>query len=336
MKFKIQIISFLFISIFSSAQSDTSKKELHPSNTYTIYFDGYLKSDFSKPSKNNRTSFTNSDKSLELGIASIKIDHVSSNFSSTLDLGVGKRAQEFSYNDNGLATVVKQAYLSYAPIRGLKITAGKWATHFGYELLDATSNRNYSMSYGYTFSPFFHSGLKTEIALGGKWALMMGIAQPTDFVIASSSNKVFIAQLSSATKFDQLKGLINFMSTKDKSQFEIILNGAISSSVSINYDGTKVWKQANTWSSNALYINYDPNTKLGFTVRSEYFNDENNLVGVGTSIFQNTLSANLHFYKWTIIPEIRLDNSNNKIFINSNNNLNQYAGNFIIAAVYKI
>lgn len=169
MKFKIQIISFLFISIFSSAQSDI-------------------------------------------------------NFSSTLDLGVGKRAQEFSYNDNGLATVVKQAYLSYAPIRGLKIIAGKWATHFGYELLDATSK----------------------------------------------------------------------------------------------------------------YINYDPNTKLGFTVRSEYFNDENNLVGVGTSIFQNTLSANLHFYKWTIIPEIRLDNSKNKIFINSNNNLNQYAGNFIIATVYKI
>jgi hypothetical protein len=43
----------------------------------------------------------------------------------------------------------------------------------------------------------------------------------------------------------------------------------------------------------------------------------------------------VHFNKLTIIPEIRFDNAKDKVFFNKNNNLNQYAGDFIIAAVYK-
>ena len=75
-----------------------------------------------------------------------------------------------------------------------------------------------------------------------------------------------------------------------------------------------------------LYIHLSYNT---------HFNDTKNAVGVGSSIFQNTLSANIHFAKLTLIPEIRFDNAKDKIFFNTNNNLNQYAGNFLVAAVYK-
>jgi hypothetical protein len=122
---------------------------------------------------------------------------------------------------------------------------------------------------------------------------------------------------------------------KDKSQFDLVLIGIVSPTVAINYDGTITTNAGKSWSSNALYVNYDPIAKLGFTLRSEYFNDVNSVVGVGTSIFQNTLSANVHFNKLTIIPEIRFDNAKDKVFLNKNNNLNPYAGDFIIAAVYK-
>jgi len=113
------------------------------------------------------------------------------------------------------------------------------------------------------------------------------------------------------------------------------LNGVLSSQLGINYDGTIANISGSNWTSNAVYVNYDPSSKFGFTLRSEYFNDTKNAVGVGTSIFQNTLSANIHFSKLTLIPEIRFDNAKDKIFFNNNNNLNQYAGNFLIAAVYK-
>ena len=334
MKSKILLPVFLFMSILSKAQTDSTKAPTS-STSYTIYFDGYYKNDFSKQSTNNKTSFTNSNQSLQLGMASIKLDHTKGNFTGTLDLGLGKRAQEFSYNDNGVAQAIKQAYISYAPMSGLKITAGKWATHIGYELLDAYSNRNYSMSYAFSYGPFFHTGIRADIALGGKSALMIGFAQPTDFVSNASPDKMLIAQFSTSSKNDVLKAFLNYQGGKDKSQFDLVLNGVVNSQVAINYDGTIANIGGNNWTSNAVYVNYDPSAKIGFTLRSEYFNDTKNAVGVGSSIFQNTLSANIHFSKLTLIPEIRFDNAKDKIFFNSNNNLNQYASNFLIAAVYK-
>ena len=335
MKSKTILTVFLFMSLLSNAQSDTSAKAPEAATTYTIYFDGYYRNDFSKQSTNNKTSFTNSNQSLQLGMASIKIDRTNGKFAGTLDLGLGKRAQEFSYNDKGVAQAIKQAYLSYAPMNGLKITAGKWATHIGYELLDAYANRNYSMSYAFSYGPFFHTGIRADIALGGKSAMMIGFAQPTDFVSTDSPDKMLIAQFSTSSKNDQLKAFLNYQGGKDKSQFDLVLNGVVSSQVGINYDGTIANIAGKNWTSNAVYVNYDPSAKIGFTLRSEYFNDTKNAVGVGTSIFQNTLSANIHFSKLTLIPEIRFDNAKDKIFFNNNNNLNQYAGNFLIAAVYK-
>ena len=330
--------SILFLSILSflavHAQNESTKAN---TTIYTVYVDGYFKSDFAGYKENNKTSFTNYNRSFQLGMVSFKVDKsFSDKFTGTLDLGVGKRAQEFSYNDKGLATAFKQAFVSYAISPKVKLSAGKWATHVGYELLDATSNRNYSMSYGFSYGPFFHTGIKADISLGGKSAMMIGIAQPTDFVSSSSPDKVIIAQFSSASANDQLKGYLNFQGAKGKSQFDLVLTGVVSPTFAINYDGTIATNAGKSWSSNALYVNYDPIAKVGFTLRSEYFNDVNSVVGVGTSIFQNTLSANVHFNKLTIIPEIRFDNAQDKVFFNKNNNLNPYAGNFILAAVYKL
>lgn len=326
---------FLLTSLISSAQTDTIAKAAVANTRYTIYFDGYYKSDFSNKATNNKTSYSKVNQSLQLGMASIKLDHTLGNFATTLDLGLGKRAKEFSYNDNGLAQVIKQAFVSYAPNSIIKFTLGKWATHFGYELTDAYANRNYSTSYGFSYSPFYHAGLRADISLGGKSAMMVGFVQPTDFTFSSSPYKMFIAQLSTISKDDNLKAFLNYQGGHDKSQIELILNGVVSSQVGINYDGTIAHLGGNNWTSNAVYLNYDPTAKFGFTIRSEYFNDTKNLVGVGTSIFQNTLSANIHFSKLTLIPEIRFDNAKDKIFFNTNNNLNKYAGNFLIAAVYK-
>ena len=39
---------------------------------------------------------------------------------------------------------------------------GKWATHVGYELVDAYLNRNYSMEYMFSYGPFFSYRLKSR------------------------------------------------------------------------------------------------------------------------------------------------------------------------------
>ncbi len=68
----------------------------------------------------------------------LKYDHTWGKAGVTVELGFGRRAQDFSYNDGtanpyfSLANVV-QAYVFYNITDKIKLTAGKWATHIGYE-----------------------------------------------------------------------------------------------------------------------------------------------------------------------------------------------------------
>lgn len=343
---KILAGTIAFASFISAqAQTDSTKKA---TTTFTGSVDGYYRYNFADAAgkTNNFTSFTNSQSSFELGMASVKVDHSIGKVSATADLGFGKRAQEFSYNDLSTMVALKQLYVSYAVSDKFKLTIGKWATHVGYELLDAYANRNYSMSYGFSYGPFFHTGLKADISLGGKSAIMIGVANPTDFSSTVSGNKVAIAQFSTASKSDKFKLYLNYQggSTGTKSgfnQMDLVINGVLSSKLSINYDGTIATTKSNdvknSWSSNALYLNFDPTSKFGLTLRGEYFDDKKSVSAgaFGSSIFATTLSASFKIDNLTIIPEFRLDNGSNSIFYKSAGGLTKSTSGFLLAAVYK-
>lgn len=333
----------------SSVKAQTDSTKPAPATNFTFSVDAYYRADFANKLSNNKTSFTNSNNSFELGMASMRVDHSFGKISATADLGFGRRAEEFSYNDgaasdgkNGILTLaaVKQAYISYAPSSAIKFTIGKWATHIGWELLDAYANRNYSMSYGFSYGPFSHTGVKADISLGGKTALMIGVANPTDQATTLSSTKFALAQLSTGTKDDKFKAYFNFQGAKDITQFDLVLNGIISDKFNIAYDGTVQSVKAGStesWSSNALYLNFDPTPKFGLTVRGEYFDNKKGASSAPQAgIFAATLSANFHIDNLTIIPEFRLDNANEEVFLKSDGLTGtKSAGCFLLAATYK-
>lgn len=331
----------LGITLNAMAQTDSAKKA---TTTFTGSVDVYYRYNFNEPKigTNNLTSFTNSINSFELGMASVKIDHTIGKVSATADLGFGKRAQEFSYNDVGTTlTTVKQAYVSYAPSDKLKLTFGKWATHCGWELLDAYSNRNYSMSYGFTFGPFFHTGLKADISLGGKSALMLGIANPVDYVSAPGPSKYIIAQFSTGSNNDKLKAYLNFHGGTGLTQFNLVVNGTLSDQWSIVYDGslnsTKIGTTHSGWKSHAVYFNYDPTSLFGMTLRADYFDDRklSPLLAGGKNVFAATLSGNIKIDNLTIIPELRLDNAATAIFTKGTGLGTKNTASFILAVIYK-
>lgn len=353
--FKKTLLSAIAMAaIVAVSAQDSTKKGI----TISGSVDAYYRFDFAGKG-NNKTSFTNSNNSFELGMATIKLDHSIGKVSATADLGFGRRAQEFSYNDgsgllytggavgNQVSTLaaVKQLYVTYAPSDKIKFTLGKFATHIGYELVDAVANRNYSMSYGFSYGPFFHTGLKADISLGGKTAFMIGVANPTDFSTNTSPYQYLISQLSTATTNDKLKIYLNYQGTSSPSfklsQVDLVVLGVISNKFAINYDGTiqsrKVGNvSSESWSSNALYFNYDPSSKFGLTLRGEYLSDKTDLLGIGgNNIFIPTLSANIKIDNLTIIPEFRLDNAKNAIFSKSNGTATTSASQFILAATYK-
>jgi hypothetical protein len=341
---KKNLATALTMAIIGSASAQDSTKKAAPL-VISGSVDAYYRYSFedSKTSTNNLTSFTNSKNSFELGMATVKLDHTVGKVSATADLGFGRRAAEFSYNDAGSLASIKQLYVSYAVSDKVKLTMGKWATHVGYELVDAIGNRNYSMSYMFSYGPFFHTGLKADIGLGGKSALMLGIANPTDFSTTTSSMKMVIAQFSTATKDDKLKAYLNYQGGSSPAtkinQVDLVLMGAISPKFSINYDGSlyslKSGSVTNSWFGSALYFNFDPTDKFGLTVRGEYFGDKKAVTTVGTDIIAFTVSGNIKLGPLTVIPELRYDNGKLEKFEKNNGNPTKSAASAILAAVYK-
>jgi hypothetical protein len=359
-KFPVSLIGILCLSGSAYAQDTTATS---PKPTISGSVDVYYRFNFANPKSgntNNLTSFTNSQNSFELGMATIRADHSFGKASVTADLGFGRRAQEFSYNDgeesaglNGFVSLnsVKQLFVSYAVSDKFKLTMGKWGTHVGYEVVDAYLNRNYSMSYMFSYGPFFHTGLKADIALGGKTALMVGIANPTDYSTTTSSSKWIIAQLSTASKSGAVKAFLNYQGGKydiksTLNQVDLVVTGTVSSTFSVGYNGTVQMRKPNggknyNWWGSAVYLNVDPTSKFGLTLRGEYLSDKSTKNGVGNSvlgfnanIFATTLSANFKVDKLTIIPEFRFDSASETLFEKNDGTGSKSTATVLLAAVY--
>ncbi len=354
---KIFFTAITLCSLFAANAQDSSKKV-----TYSGSLDGYYRKDFANKLANNKTSFTNSINSFELGMASLKIDatELSGKVSATIDLGFGRRAEEFSYNDgeinaakNGFVSLtnIKQTYVTYAPNSKVKFTAGKFATHVGYELLDAPLNRNYSMSYMFTNGPFFHTGVKADIT-AGKVAFMLGLTNYTDQTTTTTSTKNLIAQISGASKNAKLKYFINYSGfggapsganpsgLKSLNQFDVVLTNVFTDKFSLGYNGTVQLRTPTSgtngnWIGNALYLNFDPSAKLGITIRSEYISDSKLVYFTTKNIFANTISFNFKVGALIIIPEIRMETANSNYYLKTNGTATKGAANALLAIAYK-
>jgi hypothetical protein len=322
--------------------------------TISGFVDAYYRYDFSQNVSNNRTSFTNSHNSFELGMASLKLEHTMGKVGFVADLGFGKRAQEFSYNDNGTITqAIKQLYVTYSPKDWLKFTMGSWGTHVGYEVVDAPANRNYSMSYMFSWGPFFHTGLKADIT-AGKSGFMLGIANQTDFKGSPEGAKKFVLAQYSFAASDNVKFYLNYVGGQGydsvkSNQIDLVASAKLSDKFGLGFNGTVVNKKLATkdsdedtksWWGSALYVNFDPSATIGFTFRTEIHDDKDQLAAMslaseGASIWANTLSMNIKAGPLTFIPEIRFESASNKVYYDKDGASLTSNTSALLAAIYK-
>lgn len=305
-----------------------------PATTFAGSADAYYKYDFSNID-NSLTSFTNSHNSFELGMASIEASHKMGKASVFVDLGFGKRAAQFTYNDAATTFMIKQLNFTYEFSDKFKVIAGSFGTHLGYELLDAVDNKNYSMSYAFTYGPFFNTGVKAQYT-SGKYSFMAGITNPTDFkstIEAGSTQKTFIGQIAytgdtGSAYFNVTSGSSNPSSDENKTQFDFVGSKKISDKFSLGFNGTYALTNNDNdssldgeWFALVGYANYAVKETVSLAYRLEYFDAKNATPGVGilagSSVIGNTLSLNYKVGNLTIIPEIRVDSASEDIFSNS-------------------
>lgn len=310
--------------------------------TFAGSADMYYKYDFSDQQGNGQTSFTNSHNSFELGMATIQASHKSGKGSVFVDLGFGTRASEFTYNDDATSFMIKQLTFTYDLSDKFKVIAGSFATHIGYELVDAIGNKNYSMSYAFTNGPFFNTGVKAQYT-SGKFSFMAGVTNPTDFkraVEAGSTQKTFIGQIgytgeTGSAFFNVTSGSANPNpsfgeqgggSSTNATQIDVVASKKVNDKFNLGFNGTYRMLTDDfdsdldgNWFSLVGYATYAAKENLSLAYRLEYFNRDEALTGVdgGISILGNTLSLNYKTGNLTIIPEIRFDSASEEVFSDS-------------------
>lgn len=330
MRNQLTTTALLLITTFTCAQETTTP----PATIFAGSADAYYKYDFSGID-NSLTSFTNSHNSFELGMASIEASHKMGKASVFVDLGFGSRAAQFTYNDDSTTFMIKQLNFTYEFSDKFKVTAGSFGTHIGYELLDAVDNKNYSMSYAFTYGPFFNTGVKAQYT-SGKFSIIAGVSNPTDFkttIEAGSSQKTFLGQVAilgdtGSAYFNITSGSSNPSSEENKTQFDFVGTKKLSDTFSLGFNGTYALTSNDfdssldgEWFALVGYANLELKESLSLAYRLEYLDAKEATAGLGllagTSVVGNTLSLNYKVGNLTIIPEFRVDAASEDIFSNS-------------------
>lgn len=328
--------SLLLCSGWVSAQEhvtdtleDTTVLEDGGRHHLTIHgnLDFYYKSTF-HGNKTPTTSFTDANERFELGMMSVQLAYQDKNYGVVLDLGFGPRARAFAYTDQGAMAAIKQAYIYYDVTKGLRISAGTWATHIGYELLDPALNANYSMSYLFSTGPFSNTGVKAEY-ITGNHHFMAGISNPTDYRSVPENvlnRKTIIARYS----YEKPSGLVmalNYSGGKqvdsvNLQQIDAVVSVPISNRLSLGWNGSVVLRKKMTtgtmenadkswqnWWGQALYLKADLCKRVQLGLREEYFNDKKGIsvIPLLGNVWSTTATAQIKQGDFTLMPEIRWD-----------------------------
>lgn len=345
---KTPFLFFFYLSSTVVAYAQDSLKS--PAPWISGYASVYYKYDFNKNVTDNKTSFTNSQNSFVPDMLSVKLQHAIGRISFTGEIGLGKRAEEFSYNDKGLSAAIQQLFITYTPLPWLKLTAGSFATYIGYESAEANMNRNFSMSYLFSYGPFFHTGIKTEATVGAS-TFLLGIFDPTDYKYAPYHSKKYVGgQWAFSPKGSPFTSSLSYIGGTDtggirNDEADLVVTyhfgKLFSMADDVAYSRYSGSVPASCWWGNAWYLNADLSDVTGITLRAEYFNDKDNLkvftdkenFPSGGSIWSYTLSGNYKIKSLTLIPEIRLDHATCPLFIKAGNHV-QNSPNILVAAVY--
>lgn len=194
---------------------------------------------------------------------------------------------------------ITQAFVTYSPskVPNLSFTAGKFATHMGYEVTRAKDNWQYSRSLTFNYGiPFWHEGLSVNYGfIPGTLVATVYLLNAWDGRISTEMNKSPTAGLNiNTTPIEGLSVNYNYiggLETADgrREAHEINFSYAIIKEMSLAADyvlGTqeKAFAAEDAkWSGIAVYLKYSPVDWYSLSPRYEVFDDSDKGYILGTS-----------------------------------------------------
>jgi hypothetical protein len=183
------------------------------------------------------------------------------------------------------------AFLPGVGPQGTTFRVGKFATHCGYELVQAPDTPFVSRSYLFQYNPFTHTGVWAITPLNDTWTVSNGVALGSDNFFGAPSRPTYLGQLLWAPKGGDTSALFNVVLTNPTfdagdnfafynyynmvlvRKFGEKLTGVVDAAFS-HMDGIPDVAGAAWWYGAAAYGIYKVNDKWSATLRNELFEDD--------------------------------------------------------------
>ncbi|MDP5138842.1 MAG: porin, partial [Spirosomaceae bacterium] len=286
--------------------------------------------------------FDHNANSFQVGLAQLKTTYSKGSVTGVIDLVFGNHADLGNYANiisplsggesplTSTALAIKQAYFSWAMNDKFTLTAGQFGTNVGYEVIDAPVNFNYSLSNLFGNGPFYHTGVKLDIAASDNLALMVGVNNGLDSKDDNNKSKGVMAQIYTAPA-DGWDLYLNYFGsnegTKDDpatySWLDITTSYQITDKFmlglnAVPYASLKTNGGTQSWYGAALYANNKITDKFALGVRAEYFDNSEggiyllDIDGGGVAVTSLTVTGNVDITENLMFkPEFRFDSYNN-------------------------
>jgi len=367
--FKGAAIAAIALAGFTATAQEEESKGIELTGSVDAYFRANL------DAKNNAnatpagaiapaTSFYNED-GFSVGMINLIASKQVGKVGFVADFAFGPTADE-AISGQGSASLVNQAYLTYAASDAVTLTLGRFNTFLGYEVISPTGNFNYSTSYLFTNGPFSHTGLKADFTLSDNWSLGAAIMNSTDSPVDENVNGKYTGGLQLGYSEDAGSGYLNVLYGRNgantEETFQIDFTGGVDISeefylgLNASYNSTdKIGTDkdgnpdAQGFYGVALYPQYAISDSFTLGLRGEYFQAFGSYdAGIGLkdaegSVFATTLTGSYTSGALTIKPELRLDSASEDSFFSGDTvttggvttpEVQKSLASFVLGAIY--
>ena len=321
---KIILSAVVFIGAMTlNAQEDAPKLSI--SGTVDAYYQTYLTAS-DDVSGSFGTSFAD-EAGFALGMANLVLSYEGEKTGVVADLVYGPRGDSAAGGYN-----LNQLYAYWNVSETTTLTAGRFNTYLGYEVISPAGNFNYSTSYLFSSGPFSHVGLKADFALGEDFSLMLAVMNPTDTNNNTTGDYGFGAQLGYSGQYLNL-----YYDNDSVLGFEIDYTGGfdLSDSFFLGINGAYQVSDDAGFYGAALYPQLTTSDSFSIGLRGELFGLHAKDVDDLPSVFATTLTGSYTVENLTIKPEVRLDSwSNDEPYVDADGVAAKGLAAFTVAAIY--
>jgi len=291
---------------------------------------------------NDQRLYDNLNNQFGFSIFQLSLAYEDATTSGVLDVNFGPAAGLVNASDYGVTSdAIQNAYVVQKVTDKFSFEVGKFGTHIGYEVIDATANANYSTSYLFNYGPFYHVGARVRYQLNETYSLMGAIYNNWDNLKDDNDAKTFGASLGFAPS-ESLSGSLNWIDGDEGSPdfrqlFDLVLGYQVSEAFSIGFNGI-YGMEGDSWYGAAGYFTFGLSENFSSTLRAEYFDDSKSARGFGSSVTALTLSGNYTMKGGHIVirPEIKADFAGDDIFTDDLGNATKASQTTIgIVALYR-